>query len=534
MKHPLTTIIRTTPWLVWITAGCACAVESYLDNGVVKVGIELGKGGSITYLSKSGTSDNVINNHDLGRQIQQSYYSGPQPYNPSNNANPNWPNWPWNPIQTGDSYNHPALVLAHTNTGQSLYVKCRPMQWALNNVPGECTFESWITLNGSVVTVSNRLVNQRTDTPQQFTGRDQELPAVYTIGRLYRLFSYAGDAPFTGGVQTNLPIVPPPWQSWRATESWAALVDGNGWGLGVYHPGAVRFIGGFHGPPGSGGPNNDPTGYISPLHVEILDRNIEYTYTYQLILGTLPEIRAHVYAQPYRPGADFRFCTDRQHWSYLQTTDTGWPLNGRLRVNLAGNDPQMWSPMCAYYATNVPKLYVRAAYQIANPTGRATGQLFWQTSSNSAFSEARSLRFPVIPDGQFRTYELNLAASNSYAGLITSLRFDPALSGQSGDFADIAWISSSPVGAGEPSRMLLGIAQTDGAVVIGFPTVNAACAGYEGHQFLYDLEWRTNLTLGSWQAVPGFTNIIGDNQMKSFTNTAAARAEFYRVKVRVE
>ncbi|MEK7707129.1 MAG: hypothetical protein AAB380_03950, partial [Verrucomicrobiota bacterium] len=265
-------------------ASCALAVESYLDNGVVKVGIDLAKGGSITYFSKSGTSDNIINNHDLGRQIQQSYYSGPQPYNPSNNASPTWPNWPWNPIQTGDCYGHPSLVLAHTNTGQMLYVKCRPMQWALNNVPGECTFESWITLNGSVVTVSNRLINLRTDTTEQFAARDQELPAVYTIGRFYRLFSYAGDAPFTGSALTNFPIVPPPWQSWRATESWAALVDVTDWGLGVYHPGAVRFIGGFAGTPGSGGPNDNPTGYISPLHVEILDSNIEYTYSYHLIL----------------------------------------------------------------------------------------------------------------------------------------------------------------------------------------------------------------------------------------------------------
>lgn len=53
--------------------------NSYLDTGVVKVGVDLGKGGSITYLSKSGTTDNIINSFDLGRQIQQSYYAGPQP-----------------------------------------------------------------------------------------------------------------------------------------------------------------------------------------------------------------------------------------------------------------------------------------------------------------------------------------------------------------------------------------------------------------------------------------------------------------------
>ena len=61
-------------------------------------------------------------------------------------------------------------------------------------------------------------------------------------------------------------------------------------------------VGGFAGTPGSGGTYDDPAGYISPLHQEVIDSNIEHTYTYQLILGTLTEIRSHVSAQQYRPG----------------------------------------------------------------------------------------------------------------------------------------------------------------------------------------------------------------------------------------
>lgn len=384
--------------------------EAHLDNGVVKVGIDLGKGGSITYLSKSGTADNVINNHDLGRQIQQSYYAGSQPYDPIGNASSTWANWPWNPIQTGDCRNNTSVVLAHTNTGQMLYVKCRPMQWALGNVPAECTFETWITLRANVVVVSNRLVNLRTDSAEQNRGRDQELPAVYTIGRLCRLFSYAGDAPFTGGALTHLPAAPPPWKSWRATESWAALVDGNGWGLGVYHPGAVRFLGGFHGTPGIGGPEDDPTGYLSPLHIEILDSNIEYAYSYQL----------------------------------------------------------------------------------------------------------------------------NLSASSDYRGLIARLRFDPAIGGQAGDYAEVAWISSSPIGAGDPGRIPVEIAHSGGGVAICFPTVSDACLSREGHEYRYDLEWRGDLLLGSWQGVPGCTNIVGDNSVRTVHAPAASDGAYYRVRLRVE
>ena len=509
---------------------------SYLDNGVVKIGADLGKGGAITYLSPSGTTNNVINNYDLGRQIQQSYYSGPQPYDPAGNLHPGWPNWPWNPIQTGDVYYNPSAVLAHTNDGQTLYIKCRPKQWALNNVDGECTFESWITLNGKVVTVKNRLLNFRTDTAQQFAGRDQELPAVYTNGDLFRLVSYNGNAPFTGGATTVFPTKPPPWLYWRATESWAALLNTSNWGLGVYHPGAVYFVGGFAGTPGSGGTYDDPAGYISPLHQEVIDSNIEHTYTYHLILGTLTEIRDHVYAQPYRPTCDFVFDTDRKHWRYELTTDSGWPLvNERVRVNLNSGDPQMWSPRTAFAATNAPKLYIRAAFQIANPGGRANGQLFWETNNTGGLSQARSLIFPVLADGQYHTYELDLAATGNYSGLITQLRFDPAFNGEPGDFVDVKAISSNPFAGNELIAPTLNIARTNGDVVVSFPTISAATAGFIGKNLRYDLESSTDLAPGNWQLVAGATNVLGDGSTKTFIYPlSSAPTKFFRLKVRLE
>ena len=510
--------------------------HSFLDNGIVKIGADLGKGGAITYLSQSGTTNNIINNYDLGRQIQQSFYSGPQPYDPANNMHPGWPNWPWNPIQTGDVYYNPSLVLTHTNDGQTLYVKCTPKQWALNNVAGQCTFESWITLSGKVVTVKNRLVNFRTDTVQQFPGRDQELPAVYTNGDLFRLVSYNGTAPFTGGAVTTFPNTPPPWLYWRATESWAALLNSSNWGLGVYHPGAVSFIGGFAGTPGSGGTYDSPTGYISPLHQEVIDSTLEYTYTYQLILGTLTEIRDYVYAQPYRPACDFVFDTDREHWRFEQTTDSGWPfVNQRLRVNLNSGDPQMWSPRTAFRAAEAPKLYIRAAFQIANPAGRANGQVFWEANNTGGLSQAQSIIFPVVADGQYHTYELDLAATGNYSGLITQLRFDPAFNGEPGDNMDIKAISSNPFAGNELIAPTLNIARTNGDIVVSFPTITATTAGFIGENLRYDLESTTELTPANWQPVAGITNVLGDGIPKTFTNPpSSALAKFFRLKLRLE
>lgn len=440
-------IVALVPFILPVAA---LARESYLDNGVIKLGVDLKKGGSITWLSLSGSRNNVVNSYDLGREIQQSYYAGPKPYNPSNNANPGWKNWPWNPIQSGDSYGHGSVVLAQSNDGRTLYVKCRPMQWALNDVPGQCTCESWITLTGNVAVVSNRLVNMRKDTAKQFQGVDQELPAVYTVGKLWKLVSYAGNAPFTGDALTNLRDVPPPWRYWNATESWAALVNSNNWGLGVYNPGSAWFIGGFAGTPGAGGPHDNATGYIAPIKEEILDTNIVYTYTYYLILGTVSQIRDWVYSQPYRPGCNFIFKSDRSDWSYEVTTDAGWPITNYLTVSLNSSDPRMRASRTAFYASNVPTVYIRAAYQIAQPAGRAFGQVFWESDGAGSWSEARSVTFPVMVDGQFHTYAVNLAASKNYKGLITLFRFDPAYNGDAGDLVKVASITSSPIAGEDP------------------------------------------------------------------------------------
>ena len=93
----------------------------------------------------------MINSWDWGRQVQMSYYSGPVPFCRRASAAPNWAGLGWNPIQAGDDFGHGSKDVEHSNDGKTLYVKCVPMQWPLDDVPGECTFESWLTLEGPVV-----------------------------------------------------------------------------------------------------------------------------------------------------------------------------------------------------------------------------------------------------------------------------------------------------------------------------------------------------------------------------------------------
>jgi len=408
----------------------------YLDNGKIKIGIDLELGGAITYLAASHGGPNMINSFDWGRQIQMSNYSGPVPFEP-NGKKPTaaWAGLGWNPIQSGDCHGNRSKVTYFSTTGKSMTVRCVPMQWPLDNEPGECEFECKLSLDGMAVHVDCELINHRND-HTQYDARDQELPAIYTNGPWDHLMTYTGNEPFTNGPMTEAPAVFP-WTGWRSTESWAALVDDKGFGVGVYESGVTRFIGGFAGKPGAGGPKDNPTGYIAPLHVDVLDYNITYRYSYTLIVGRLKSIRKYVYTHGSKLTLpDYHFGKDRQHWRYINAQDTGWPISGELKVSMAHSNPQLVGPEEFWHAGAAPTLHVTAAF----PKGIDTVRVFWSRTDAPGFAESRVLNFKVIGDGAMRDYTVGLSKSPEYRGVITGLRLDPETNGLPGSYTEVTRI----------------------------------------------------------------------------------------------
>ena len=93
-----------------------------------------------------------------------SFFSYPAPYTEKGQEpKDHWKHIGWNPIQAGDDFGNGSKVTAFKKTANRIYVKCIPMQWPLNNVPGECTYECWIELKGNTVQVKARLNNARSD-----------------------------------------------------------------------------------------------------------------------------------------------------------------------------------------------------------------------------------------------------------------------------------------------------------------------------------------------------------------------------------
>jgi hypothetical protein len=407
---------------------------SYLDNGTIRLGVDLDAGGAITYLSRSGVEENVINTHDFGREVQMSFYAGPIPFAPNfKSPAKRWQHIGWNANQAGDCFGNPSKLVETRNDGKSLYVKCVPMQWGLDGVLSECTIESMISLEGVTAVVTCRLNNHRSDSAQ-YQARTQEMPALFTNAPYSHLMTYTGERPFTGDELKEVLSK----GRWLSTECWSAHVDGNGWGLGVWNPMCYRFSGAFTGQAGPGTTSDNATGYMAPSRQEVIDANIQYQYTFVLILGTVTEIRKYVYAHAARPGPPrYRFQNDRQGWTFIDGVDGGWPVRGELSVSKGKASPEMIGPATFWRAADGPIFQMEAAFH--SSSGRA--KLYWAPFSEQKFSERDSVSFPVVSDGEFHINKVNLATSPYYRGNVVGVRLDPLVGSQAGDWVRVRSIS---------------------------------------------------------------------------------------------
>ena len=99
-----------------LAAAEPAANTRFVDNGRVKIGVDLDSGGSIFWFSELPGDRNLLNHHDRGRFIQQSYYGRPD--------GSKWVEkpWRWNPVQGGDYKGKPARVLETREVEHGLYV----------------------------------------------------------------------------------------------------------------------------------------------------------------------------------------------------------------------------------------------------------------------------------------------------------------------------------------------------------------------------------------------------------------------------
>jgi hypothetical protein len=378
---------------------------TYLDNGRIRVGIDLDDGAKITFLAPAA---GLRSGSNLVFEAEPGYYQ----------AN-----------QDG------AIVLVSSNTGREIYTKVVPTTSSPS--PCECALEHWVTLDGNAVHVRSKLTNFLSDASAA-QGDWNELPALYTLGSAHRLVTYTGAVPYkraalreyTSADGGQFFVRPGP--GFAATEHWAALVDDSGFGVGLVNRDVTRFAG-IAGKAGMSGVN----GYVAAASRELLDANATFDFEYRLVVGTVPQIRSYAYRHRVDDRPNYRFAGDRRHWAYGHATDRGFPIRGALRVNVDRDDPQLLGPEQWWRAKEVPRIYVRGRWTTSPGTW---AQLFWGPD----WSEAHSTTFRVRADGGFHSYRIDLSGDPTYGGTITGLRLDPVYYGSPGRLVDITCISWKP------------------------------------------------------------------------------------------
>lgn len=468
--------MKTDIFFLWAVAVVCCwgAGESgfdfgkdpmrYLENDRVKIGVNLSAGGAVTYLEDKGCdSGNMINSYDWGRQIQQSYYSGPIPFIGPNGEEPveNWAKLGWNPIQAGSAGGISSKVTAFEKGKDFIRVRCIPMQWPHKNLPGDCKFEATYRLHDdNVIVMESRIINARSD-HTQYAARNQEMPALYTNGEWYRLVTYMGDDPFSGAPITTVVGNGDgkgwPWSKFYAPEHWAALLNEEDCGVGLYQPDTARMLGGFAGgdsKKGFGGMKDVQTGYIAPVANRILDHNIDWTYRTYIIIGSLKEIRGFAQKQP-RTSLSWTFDDSRRGWTYRNATDSGWPVRDELNITFKKKPRSfMVSDEIFWKSEEEPVLEIEAAFSgstnasvfwaevVVQPFGPedTTDFFLWSEPKIEQVIEEKRSQFPpaepvhipfkVTADGKMRTYRVSLSDNPEYSGAMKQLRIVfPAIDG---------------------------------------------------------------------------------------------------------
>lgn len=281
--------------------------ELSINNDIITLKVDLSRGGAINYLSHKGKQNgfNLVNIADEGRYIQQSYYAGNSVNRVAEGQSPDWSPWTWNPIQVGDYARNRAQILDYKQEGNSIYTKCTPMLWDMDNEAADAVMEQWTAIEGNVIEVKNRFtINSIPEVYGEVFPRDQELPAVYPISALSNLYSYTGETPFENDDLENLEVVNLSSGFWgiydgisgreTITEKWMAFVDYEKFGLGVYTPIADKFIAGMAGEKGRYDTSGS-TSYIAPLKIIAFKEGDVFEYKYYLVVGDLETIRKEIY-----------------------------------------------------------------------------------------------------------------------------------------------------------------------------------------------------------------------------------------------
>lgn len=126
---------------------------------------------------------------------------------------------------------------------------------------------------------------------------------------------------------------------------------------------------------------------------------------------------------PQPPAAMWEFDNDAGGWAAMMGVADLRCEEGQLRFRTTSGDPALVVGLNDLRAAKFPRATLRMRIEAAAPAETAA-QLFWSVGGGSP-SEATSATIPLIADGAFHDYAVDLKSRPRWRGRIATLRFDP-------------------------------------------------------------------------------------------------------------
>lgn len=454
----------------------------YIENNRFKLGINMLWGGTINYIEdKRGQVDgltNLVNKHDTGRLIQQSYYGTGYiegVYDPGISFGTEWK---YNPVQAGDQHGHGGRLIDYRISGNSIYIKSQPCDWAREAARLPFYTENTYTLEEDHIRVDNRAVDF---SGFEHTYESQELPAVYLVSYLDTFACYNGEKPWTGGELSVYPDL----DFWGPrgtqisyfkesnTETWCAWYSReDDFGFGIYVPNVDSLGGGrYNENVRSKSDVDDSTSEVSPGNVFKIISFEPVEYSYLIATGSVEEIRGiFTENKDFAQNADLQnnsisFClpgkkSEVTNLDFTESMNRAMilPVNctasyddtekalkltsGRsgdvmLTVNYLATDFHL-------QAEDYPTLKIEYMIPESNSTVEYGSEIFLCAGEiRDPTAEAAIRAEGLNADGQYHTLEVDLSASPYWQDEIHKLRFDYFDSSAPGD---IMYIKSITLG----------------------------------------------------------------------------------------
>ena len=450
----------------------------YIESDRYKLGFSVRWGWTINYLEDKQcpikSVSNMINMHDSGRLVQQSYYGTYEPqldFVPGQVGNEKWM---YNPVQAGDYKDNGSRVIDIVIGYRSVYVKIQPYDWGQVLWLCPAYMENLYTVDDEKVRVDNRYV-EFSNYENPLGG--QELPAFYTVSWFNEFAWYDGDKPWTDdkiSYNKNIEMV---WTSTEHlpnfgaytrignTETWCALFSReDNYGIGMFVPNVdYRSVGVFHPSERTKKSNAESCSYMGASRLIRLVSYEPLEYSYLIACGTVEDIRG-----VFKANKDFaaneglnKNATDRRipgtsiDQTNMDFTDPAYlPCvtqpntkvveyaydedEQALRLTTTGEDPYFsfnFSTMAeAIYADEYTGIEIE--YMIPTDNSMLCGQgfeLFLSCGSDMEAVGGKSVKGMYTIDGEYHTVTVDFSKLAFWDGKINKIRLDFFNQCQAGD-----------------------------------------------------------------------------------------------------